>query len=154
MPENSKLKVEIETPKHGWTHIKLNSENSSYEFFPSDVPIDSISELVKAMLEILSGNNESKVYWNDEPTEHTFIFTDKNEFCDLKVYEVFESVAGKNLEERFSFSGTKYEVLRPFWKALCGMKSKLSLDEYEKHWENPFPTNEMLEIKQKLKDLR
>jgi hypothetical protein len=125
-----------------------------YEFFPSDVPIDSIGELIKAMLEVLNGNNQSKVYWNDEPVEHNFIFTVENEVCNFKVYEVFESVAGKNLKERFSFNGTKYEVLRPFWKALCDMKSKQSLDEYEKHWGKPFPTNEMLEIKQKLKDLR
>jgi len=151
---SSKLKVEIDAPEHGWTHVKLDTENCSYQFFPSDVPIDSISELVKAIFEILNGNNQSKVYWNDEPVEHNFIFTVENEICDFKVYEVFESVIEKNLEERFSFSGTKYEVLRPFWKALCDMKSKQSLEEYEKHWGNPFPTNEMLEIKQKLKSLK
>jgi hypothetical protein len=151
---SSKMKVEIDAPEHGWTRVKLDSENGSYQFFPSDIPIDSISELVKAILEILNGNNQSKVYWNDEPVEHNFIFTVENEVCYFKVYEVFESVAGRNLEERFSFRGTKYEVLRPFWKALCEMKSKQSLDEYEKHWGNAYPTNEMLEIKQKLKSLK
>ncbi len=150
---SSKLKVEIDAPEYGWTHIKLDSGNCSYQFFPSDVPIDSINELVKAMIEILRGNNQSKVYWNDEPVEHNFIFTVENEVCDFKVYEVVVSINGKNLEERFSFKGTKYEVLQPFWKALCDMKSKQSLDEYEKHWGNAFPTNEILEIKQKLKDL-
>jgi len=150
----SKLKVEIEAPEHGWTNVKLNAEDNFYEFFPSDVPIDSISELVKAMLEILSGGNQSKVYWNDEPVEHNFIFTVENNLCEFKVYEVFESVVGKNLQERFSFKGTKYDVLRPFWKALSEMKSKQSLEDYEKHWGNPFPINEILEIKQKLKSLK
>ena len=154
MSENSKLKVEIEAPEHGWTHIKLSAEDRLYEFFPSDVPIDSISELAKAMLKILSGSNESKVYWNDEPVEHNFLFTIKNEQCNFKVSEVFESIVGKNLEERFSFDGMKYEVLRPFWKALCDMKSKQSLEEYEKHRGNSFPTSEIFEIKQKLKDLK
>ena len=154
MSENSKLKIEIEAPKHGWTHVKVDSKNNLYEFFPSDVPIDSIGELVKAMLEILNGNNQSKVYWNDEPVEHQFFFTIEKEFCVFKVYEVFESINGSNLEEKFSFKGTKYEVLRPFWKALCDMKSKQSLEEYEKHWGNSFPTNEMFEIKEKLKSLK
>lgn len=151
---SSKLKVEIDAPEHGWTHVKLRSGDSFYEFFPSDVPVDSIKELLDAMLEILNGNKESKVYWNDEPVEHNFIFAAENELCGIKIYEVFESIAGKNLEERFSFSGTKYEVLRPFWKALCDTKSKQSLDEYEKHWGNSFPSAEMLEIKQKLKSLK
>lgn len=154
MSECSKLKVEIEAPKHGWTQVKLSAENHDYQFFPSDVPIDSISGLVKAILEILSGNKEAKVYWNDEPVEHNFVFTIENEVCDFKVYEIFGSIAGDKLEERFGFKGTKYEVLRPFWKALCDMKSKQSLDEYEFHWGNPFPTNEMFEIKKKLKLLR
>lgn len=151
---SAKLKVEIEAPEHGWTNVKLSTEENTYEFFPSDVPIDSISELVNAMLEILNGNNQSKVYWNDEPIEHNFIFSIENGYCNFKVYEVFESVGGKKLIEKFSFRATKYKVLRPFWKALCDLKSKQSLEDYEKHWGNPFPTNEILEIKQKLKSLK
>lgn len=151
---SAKLKVEIDAPENGWTRIKLNSESYSYEFFPSDVPIDSISELVKALLEILRGSKKAKVYWNDEPVEHNFIFDCENGNCEFKVYEVFESVSERNLTEKFSFDGKKYDVVRPFWKALGDMQSKQSLKEYEKHWGNLFPANEMIEIKQKLQSLK
>ncbi len=154
MTESSKLYVEIEAPEHGWTHVKLKSGNSFYQFFPSDVPVDSISELAKAIVEILSVNKEATVYWNDEPVVHNFVFKIENEQCDFKVYEVFESIVGEKLIERFSFNGTKQEVLRPFWKALCDLKSKQSLEEYEAQWNNPFPAQEVVEIKHQLKSLK
>lgn len=150
MSKDVKLKVEISPPENGWTHIKLISNNSSYEFFPSDVPIDSIAELISAILGILNGKTETEVYWNDEPVIHNFLFSYKNDICYFEVIEV----SGSKRIEKFSFNGTKYKVLYPFWKALTYMKSKQTTKDYKFHWGNDFPENDLLEIEKELRILK
>ncbi len=150
MSKNVKLKVEISPPENGWTHIKLMSNNSPYEFFPSDVPIDSISEWINAILGILDGKTLTEVYWNDEPVIHKFLFSYKNKLCYFDVFEV----SGSKQIERFSYNGTKYNILLSFWKALTYMRSKQTSKEYKFHWGNDFPENDLLEIEQKLRILQ
>lgn len=45
--KKEKLKVEIEPPENGWTHVKLISGSLEYSFVPSHVPYDSIFEFSK-----------------------------------------------------------------------------------------------------------
>ena len=126
-----------------------------YQFFPSHVPYDSVSELVNALLEILAGYPKAIVRWNDEPVEHEFVFMSEGERVNFTVYEIIDSVvAGKVRDERFAFSGSRYDVLHPFWKGLREMQSKQSLEEYERQWREPFPERDMLELMQRMKELK
>lgn len=152
---DQKLKVEVAAPKHGWTIITLSTSDNFYRFFPSHVPYDSINELTNALLKILDGFPEAIVHWNDEPVEHEFMLMSESELINFKVYEIINSViTGKIRAERFSFCGTLYDVIRPFWKALRDMQSKQSPEEYEKQWREPFPLREMIELTRRVKEIK
>jgi hypothetical protein len=152
MTFNCKLKAEFATPENGWTKVRLSAGDSFYQFFPSYTPYDSFNELLNSLLKILDGNPEAIVRWNDEPTEHKFVFNSKDGQITFKVYEIINSiVAGKAVEERFAFIGSQNEVLRPFWKGLRDMQSKQDTDEFERQWRSPFPKKEMLELTQRIK---
>lgn len=150
-----KLKVEIAAPETGWTTVTLSAGDSHYRFFPSHVPDDSISELVNALLKILDGYPEAIVDGNDEPVEHEFLFVSEGEQINFKVYEIINAVAaGRVRDEKFAFCGTRYDVLRSFWKGLRAMQSKQSLEEYERQWREPFPERGMVELTRRIKELR
>lgn len=151
-----KLKVEFAAPEHGWTVINLSAGDNSYQFAPSHTPCDSFSELLKALLNIIDGVRSASVLWNDEPVEHKFEFTCFGKgFVNFKVYEIVKSIVGGTFDrERFSFAGSVYEVLRPFWKGLREMQSKQSPEELKRHWQWSFPESEISELGEKLKSLK
>lgn len=152
MPLDAKLKVEFDTPENGWTKVTVSAGDSFYQFFPSYTPYDSFSELVNALLKILDGYSETVVRWNDEPTEYKFVFISEGGKVIFNIYEIINSVvAGKVDIERFNFSGSQNEVLRPFWKGLRDMQSKQDSDEYKRQWHRSFPESEILELKQRIK---
>jgi hypothetical protein len=134
MDETQRLKINLGRPEDGWLSAELNLGDQVYKFNPSYVPYDSINELVNALLKILDGYDKAIVRWNDEPVEHELVFETKDGQMDLRVYLINETVIGKQPEEVFNFSGSAYEVIWPFWKALRDMESRQSREEYEKHW--------------------
>jgi hypothetical protein len=134
MVNSHKLTVEFDGPQAGWLTVKLDAEDQGYEFWPSHVPYDSISELVNALLNILDNRKNAVVHWNDEPVEHL--------------------LHGAIPEEVFCFNGTLYEVIRPFWKALRDMETRQSYAEYEKQWREPFPEHEMDDLTKRMNAFR
>jgi hypothetical protein len=155
MSAEAKLKVEFAAPEHGWTVVNLSAGDDAYQFVPSYVPYDSFSELLKALLNIIDGAPDAQVRWNDEPVEHKFVFSSNGEQVNFKVYEIIKSVVvGSVDEERFSFAGGLYEVLRPFWKGLRDLQSRQSAEELKRHWQWSFPEREILELTVKLKRLK
>jgi hypothetical protein len=155
MRNSSKLKVEFNGPEHGWLTVMLSLTQQEYQFFPSHVPYDSISELVNALLKVVLGYSDTIVHWNDEPVEHEFGFSLEGERVHFRAYKISTSrTAHQVREEVFSFSGSPYQVVWPFWKALRDMKSHQSHEEYVKQWRAPFLEREMAELTEKLKLLK
>jgi hypothetical protein len=153
MPDDLKLNIEIDPPEAGWTMVTLSAGERYYRFVPSHVPYDSVRELVEALLKILDGYLEAIVRWNDEPVEHQFVFISEGERVNLKVYEILDSVvSGRVLDEKFAHGGSRYDVLRAFWKGLREMQSKQSLEEYERQWCERFPEREMVELTRRIKE--
>ena len=154
MSAEAKLKVEFAAPEHGWTVVNLYAGHNSYQFVPSYVPYDSFGELLKALLNIIDGAPQAVVRWNDEPVEHKFVFSSDGKHVNFKVYEIIKSVIAGNVDqERFSFVGSLYNVLRPFWKGLRDMQSRQSAEELKRHWQRSFPESEISELTVKLKRL-
>jgi hypothetical protein len=150
-----KLKVEFAAPKAGSTVVKLTCGEESYQFFPSYTPYDSFGELVTALLRIINGERDALVRWNVQRDEHKFVFTSDGERVEFKVYEIIDSVVGWSVDdEKFSFAGSLYEVLRPFWKAVRDMQSKQTLVEYKEQWRRDFPEQEVTELTLKIKRLK
>ena len=154
MSESQRLRIDIDRPESGWLKVEMNSGDQKYGFYPSHVPYDSVSELVNALLKILDAYDKAMVRWNDEPVEHEFVFEPKNNQVDFRAYLMTESVSGRCREQVFMFSGSAYDVVWPFWKALRDMESRQSKEEYEKQWREPFPEREMIELTKRIKEMK
>ena len=153
MSKSHRLELVLDRPESGWLRVELSFGEQKYSFCPSYTPYDSISELVYALLKILQGYDETVVRWNDEPVEHEFVFELRGEQVGFRVYLINETVIGKVREQVFMFSGTKYEVIWPIWKAIRDMQSRQSLEEYEREW-RPFPKREMNELTKRVKEMK
>lgn len=154
MTKSQRLKVDLDRPENGWLIVELASGDQQYSFHPSYIPYDSITELVNALLKTLDGYDKAIVRWNDEPVEHEFAFEPKGDQVDFRAYIINEMVFGKEQEQVFEFSGTTYEVVWPFWKALRDMESRQSRREYEKQWREPFPERGMVELTRRIKEMK
>jgi hypothetical protein len=109
---------------------------------------------VNALLKVLDGYDKAIVRWNDEPVEHEFVFEPKGNHVDFRVYLLKETLLGKEREQVFTFSASAYDAVWPFWKALRDMESRQSRETYEKQWRDPFPEREMVELTNRIKELK
>jgi hypothetical protein len=146
MANSHRLRIDLDRPISGWLKVELSFGDQNYSFIPSHVPYDSISELVKALLQTLDGYDNSIVRWNDEPLEHEFVFEPKGNQAEFRVLVITETANGKEREQVFTFLGSIYDLVWPFWKALRDMESRRSKREYEKEWREPFPEREMIDF--------
>jgi hypothetical protein len=149
-----RLRINLNRPTNGWLEVELMCGDQLYGFVPSHVPYDSVGELANALLGTLDGYEKTIVHWNDEPVEHEFVFALSNNRLDFRVNKINETIQGKVMEQVFSFCGSIYDVTWPFWKALREMESRLSKEEYERQWREPFPSREMAELGNRIRKLR
>lgn len=152
MANAQKLKVHIKPPEHGWIAIILNHGDASYQFFPSHIPHDSITELVNALLLVIDGV-EACVRWNDEPLEHEFQFTpNSDETVKFQVVRLdSQPHAGPVPASVFLFTAPARDIVWVFWKALRDMESRQTHDEYLLRWGEPFPERCLQELTRRLK---
>ena len=68
------MRLDIEPPIHGVAKIRLTSEGVDLEFRASYVPYDSIGDLWRATVDMLTGLPEQVVTWSLEPSEYDFRF--------------------------------------------------------------------------------
>jgi hypothetical protein len=151
MAAERKLKVSFDEPEHGWIAITMSAGEEQFRIIPSHVPYDSITELAIALNKILEGYAEAVVRWNEEPAEYEFVFRVSGESLNLEICEVARIQGGVRRNSVFSFGGPRDQVLISFWRALRELQGRYSPSEYEKRWEEPFPTREMEVLTQRIK---
>jgi hypothetical protein len=154
MTKSEKLKVDLDHPESGWLRVELAFGDQQYFFYPSHAPYDSVTELVNALLKTLDGYDKAVVRWNDEPVKHEFVFEPKGKQIDFRVYIINEITDRKDREQVFTFNGSRYDVIWPFWKALRDMESRQGKEEYEEQWRDPFPEREMAELTRRVKEMK
>jgi hypothetical protein len=154
MSKSQRLRINLDPPKSGWTGVELSFADHKYSFYPSHVPYDSISDLVNALLKTLDGYDKAIVHWNDEPAKHEFVFEPRGDQIDFRVYLETKTLVEKKQEQVFMFTGTTYDVVWPFWKALRDIQSRQSMQEYEEQWREPFPVRQMVELTRRIKELK
>jgi hypothetical protein len=154
MAAERKLKVSFDEPEHGWIAITMTADDERFMLVPSHVPYDSITELVTALNKILEGYSEATVRWNEEPAEYEFVFRVSEGHLNLDVCEVTMVQGGIRRNSVFSFIGPRDQSLIAFWRALRELQGRYDPAEYERRWEEPFPTREMEVLTQRMKALK
>jgi hypothetical protein len=112
MSDQAKLKVRFDEVRHGWMSVQLNVGETSFSFFASYTPYDSIEELIRALYNVLTwSESDSVVRWGDEPDEYEFSLKAANGQILVVIYEVTERIAGRARDEVFSFRVARLKLL-------------------------------------------
>ena len=81
------MRLDIEPPIHGGAKIWLKAEGVDLQFVTSYVPYDSIGDLARAIVDMLTGLPEQVVTWSLEPAEYDFRFATADGRTRLQVYQ-------------------------------------------------------------------
>lgn len=148
------MKVKFENVNAGWMTVTLLTGLNQYTFDPSDVPCDSILELVDGLGRLLVQDEEVVTHWNDEPIEHVFVFRKTNEQLKLTVFRLSPHSKMPNREVVFSAEDSIYKMIRAFWVALRDLETRYFEQDDDKCWSNPFPKLEMQYLTYHLQNLK
>jgi len=151
MAAERKFKVSFDEPVHGWIAITISIGEEEFRLIPSHTPYDSITELAVALNKILEGYSEAVARWNEEPAEYEFVFRVCGESLNFDICDVARIQGGVRRIPVFSFGGPRNQLLIPFWRALRELQGRYDPSEYERRWNESFPTREMEVLTQRIK---
>jgi hypothetical protein len=130
--------------------IKLKTNNQEISFIASNIPYNSLSELVYALIAILTYKQFTvNVRWSTEPVEYEFCFSVKNKDASLVINKYPDSRRKQGTEEViFSVTGSPINVALPFWRALRDFQSR---PNEISPWIRFFPTKQMARLSETIK---
>ncbi len=115
------LKIEFETPEHGWLPVKILYQDIEEHFDASDVPIDPISQLMEALDSAITGGG-GEVWWHLEPGGYYLnIHAEHGKF---RVKLEFSVNSMKPTRETiFEFIGNFEQTIVSIWRSLRKLQS-------------------------------
>jgi hypothetical protein len=114
--------LQYDPPSHGWLTLCLTAGDKTIEIDASDVPNNPLQELIAA-LEAAASGAESSVWWHLEPDGYFMNF--KPMGSEIQFSLEFATRSERHLSESIvSVSGSKAEVLLPFWRFLRDFQSR------------------------------
>jgi hypothetical protein len=123
------LRIDYSPPLHGWLPIRLHVNDQVVAFEASDVPNNPIQQLIDA-LHIAANGRESSVWWHLEPDGYFIDFIPKGQTISFQLSFAPSSSRTKS-HAVVMFSGSKKQVLLPFWRFIRSFQSHRYA---EPHW--------------------
>lgn len=154
MSDLQKLKVELCDLEHGWITVGLQRDKDDCCFRTEHVPYDVVNELAKGLNSIIEGETEAIARCHDGSLEYEIRFEEHGAQIEVKVQVTYQVLAEKSRDEIFTATGSRYEMLRPFWKAIRDLEGHFSTEEYKRRWREGFPTREVEVLTQRIKALK
>ncbi len=115
------LKIEFETPEHGWMPVKIIYGDVEEHFDVSDVPVDPISQLEDALDSAITGGG-GEVWWHLEPAGYYLnLHAERGSYRMKLEYSVNSMKESRELV--FEFLGSIEETLIPLWRSLRKLQS-------------------------------
>lgn len=129
-----RLRLELGAPQHGWMRVTLAQGEQRIELDASYTPVDSLSMLVGAGLDIATGCQEAKVVWSLEPAKSLWEF--RREGARLQVRVTTDGSPPVHLA-----GGSPEDVALAIWRALRRLESDeaWTRPEVGRLWVHPFP---------------
>ncbi|MBG8552913.1 hypothetical protein [Hymenobacter guriensis] len=127
--------VEFGEPSYYWLPVRIVVNDSELLFKSSAVLLEPVTELAKALKEVVMGPDEVKVtmYWWLEPEYYDFCFCRKDTQYKLTIWYIDDDYAGYR-ERRTMHSeitGSVNDIILPFYRAI---KKFASYAYAETHW--------------------
>jgi len=145
------LRISFDTPEHGWLAIYLDSGDHHLEVPFSHTPVDFLSELVRALLNLSDGvDAEANCSYNPDRYEFRFRARDPNSQFDIASYPDYKNAEATG-EVIFSFEGVALDICLAFWRGIRELQGRVSPEEYEEGFHRDFPEKETGLLTEKIK---
>jgi hypothetical protein len=123
------FRISLEKPEHGWVPVRVEIGAEVFEFDGSDVPNNSIQELVDALSKSARGL-EATVWWHLEPDGYYFKLEPSAR--GMQFHLQFANGSKESTKTLCaSAEGSREEILLPIWRSLRRFQS---LGATEPHW--------------------
>jgi hypothetical protein len=146
-----KLRVSFDGPQQGWLTISFGFGEEIFRLSVEHVPFDVVTELANGLHDLLCGHPSAIARGTDGPIEYQLVFGQEGNAIKFEVVASYEMLAGKTRETLFVFSDALHRLVRPFWKALRDLETRLPMTEYEAQWREAFPMREMSLLTEKIR---
>lgn len=140
----SKLEVSFNSPQCGW--MSIGFEDGAREFHtttahaPHKDALPELMQILSALLDENSAQNEYVLHWNRNPEEFDFAFQRDGENLTLEIYQYpTEKRFDAERETVFSHTGNLQDVCRAFHATFVQLYQDRNTDEFEFNWRQPFP---------------
>jgi hypothetical protein len=136
------MRLDIEPPVHGGAKIRLTAEGIDLEFLTSYVPYDSIGDLARATVDMLTGLPEQVVTWSLEPAEYDFRFVTADGRTRLQVYQYPDHRRRWRRREVpvATVEGDTVNIARAIWRGLRRLQGAVPAEAFAAAWRGPFPS--------------
>lgn len=150
----NKLEVSFNSPQCGFMSIGFDDGTREFHTTTAHAPheraLPELLQILAALLDIDSAENEYLLHWNREPEEFDFQFVKNGENVRLEIYQYpTEKREPSNRELVFTHTGIIQDVCRTFAETFNQLYADRETDEFEFNWRQPFPDREFEEFKKK-----
>jgi hypothetical protein len=153
---SNKLEVSFNSPQCGW--MSIGFDNGASEFhtttahLPHEKALPELLQILSALLDENSPQNEYVLHWNRNPEAFDFRFIRAGEIVRLEIYQYpSEDRETENRELVFAHEGNLRDVAEAFHKTFTQLYKDRETDEFEFNWRQPFPFAEFENFESKLK---
>lgn len=151
-----KFEVSFNSPQCGWMSIGfedgVNEFHTTTAHAPHQTALPELMQILTALADPSSSQNEYLLKWNRDPEEFDFRFV--RDGGDL-VIEIFQyPTEERDTTERemvYSHTGTVKETVAAFSETFEQLYEDRDTDEFEFNWRQPFPYKEFEDFQEKLK---
>jgi hypothetical protein len=138
-----KLQVSFSDPENGWIEIRIQCGKQEFCGQMSHTPYPSFEELASSLSLLAQGVPNTSARWNGEPHHYDFRFQQSDGRIHLEILSLPQFSAPKlNAETVLLATGTFNDICRPFWKAVCDLRGRLSDEDLTRRWHRPFPAEQ------------
>ena len=136
--------IEFRTPSHGWMTVRISAGVQELHLDVSDVPCDSIRDLVTALSLVLQGFAERSVEWSLEPDYSKWTFCRDGEFLKLAITH------SRTKKQQLVYRNKLHVIVHRLIKGLCDLASNDcwgTFDQSNVTWHWAFPKQELAQLK-------
>ena len=136
--------VQFGPPSHGWIRVKIVAGDQEWHEDVSDVPCDSIRDLVSSLSLLVQGIGETTVDWSLEPGYAKWILLRNGTSLDFVIMH-----SGRS-DRQLVYCGKFREIVHRFIKALCDLAAEQCWSDENLPtavWSWPFPKQELKKLR-------
>jgi len=149
-----KLEVSFNSPQCGWMSIGFDDGVSGFHtttaHAPHDLALGELMQILTALLDASSPQNEYILKWNRDPEEFDFRFVRTGQDLRFEIYQypTDEREPGDR-ELVFTHTGDIRDICDAFGVTFEQLYADRDTDEFEFHWRQAFPFREFEEFKKR-----